>query len=153
MTAFARVGAAIQDAGKITLPALAYFCIFLQIWSKEAAYSTRFDTTDLSSHLETLIACLALLGGSLSASADWAADGCARIMAVALVVAGLHAALHARVWYWFRGEGEVSRRGGRASGRGGPVPRETDATSLCDRCKVSSAPLKKILPTYSWTLQ
>ena len=92
---------AIQDRGTIDLPILAYFAVFWQIWSKEASYSTRFDTTDISSHLETLLACFALLGGSLSAYSDFHSDGCTRIMGVAMFVAFLHVALHARVWYWF----------------------------------------------------
>lgn len=105
VTAFSRVGAAIQDRGTIDLPILAYFAIFWQIWSKEASYSTRFDTTDISSHLETLLACFALLGGSLSAYSDFNSDGCTRIMGVAMFVAFLHMALHARVWYWFANGG------------------------------------------------
>jgi hypothetical protein len=92
---------AIQDRGTIDLPILAYFAVFWQIWSKEASYSTRFDTTDISSHLETLLACFALLGGSLSAYSDFHSDGCNRVMGVAMFVAFLHVALHARVWYWF----------------------------------------------------
>lgn len=106
MCAFTRVGNAIQDRGTIDLPILAYFAIFWQIWSKEASYSTRFDTTDLSSHLETLLACFALLGGSLSAYSDFHSAGCTRIMAVAMFVALLHVALHCRVWYWFQAGGE-----------------------------------------------
>ena len=101
VTAFSKVGVAIQDRGTIDLPILAYFAVFWQIWSKEASYSTRFDTTDISSHLETLLACFALLGGSLSAYSDFHSDGCTRIMGVAMFVAFLHVALHARVWYWF----------------------------------------------------
>jgi len=92
--------------GSISLPSLAYFCIFWQIWSKEASYSTRFDTTDISSHLETLLACFTLLGGSLSAHSPFDGEGCTRIMGMAAFVAALHAALHGRVWYWFREGGE-----------------------------------------------
>mmetsp|Transcript_22893 Transcript_22893/g.47800 ORF Transcript_22893/g.47800 Transcript_22893/m.47800 type:complete len:161 (-) Transcript_22893:363-845(-) len=110
VTAFTRVGSAIQDVGSISLPSLAYFCIFWQIWSKEASYSTRFDTTDISSHLETLLACFTLLGGSLSAHSPFDGEGCTRIMGMAAFVAALHAALHGRVWYWFREGGEVSAR-------------------------------------------
>mmetsp|Transcript_20528 Transcript_20528/g.43114 ORF Transcript_20528/g.43114 Transcript_20528/m.43114 type:complete len:619 (-) Transcript_20528:106-1962(-) len=107
VTAFSRVGNAIQDRGTVDAPILAYFAIFWQIWSKEASYSTRFDTTDISSHLETLLACFALLGGSLSAYSDFNSAGCDRIMGVAMFVALLHVALHARVWYWFQVGGEV----------------------------------------------
>lgn len=101
VSSFSKVGVAIQDRGTIDLPILAYFAVFWQIWSKEASYSTRFDTTDISSHLETLLTCFALLGGSLSAYSDFHSDGCTRIMGVAMFVAFLHVALHARVWYWF----------------------------------------------------
>eukprot|EP00581_Thalassiosira_minuscula_P006548 CAMPEP_0183742494 /NCGR_PEP_ID=MMETSP0737-20130205/64726_1 /TAXON_ID=385413 /ORGANISM="Thalassiosira miniscula, Strain CCMP1093" /LENGTH=625 /DNA_ID=CAMNT_0025978081 /DNA_START=167 /DNA_END=2044 /DNA_ORIENTATION=+ len=111
VTAFMRVGSAIQDKGMIDTPHLAYFAIFWQIWSKEASYSTRFDTTDISSHLETLLACFALLGGSLSAYADFYSAGCTRIMGVAMFVAILHVALHARVWYWFRDAGGAPNMG------------------------------------------
>lgn len=106
VTSFSRVGAAIQERGTVDLPIVAYFAIFWQIWSKEASYSTRFDTTDISSHLETLLACFALLGGSLSAYSDFHSDGCTRVMGAAAFVAVLHAALHARVWYWFQAGGQ-----------------------------------------------
>ena len=101
VTAFSRVGAAIQDRGTIYLPIIAYFALFWSMWNKEASYSTRFDTTDISSHLETLLACFALLGGSLSAYSDFHSDGCTRIMGMGMFVSFLHALLHARVWYWF----------------------------------------------------
>lgn len=101
ITAFSRIGNAIQDRGTIDLPILAYFAIFWQVWSKEASYSTRFDTTDISSHLETLLACFALLGGSLSAYSDFYSAGCTRIMGMAMLVSMLHVLLHLRVWYWF----------------------------------------------------
>lgn len=101
VTAFSRVGAAIQARGTVDAPIIAFFAIFWQVWSKEASYSTRFDTTDISSHLETLLACFALLAGSLSAYSDFYSAGCTRIMAMAMFVAMLHALLHARVWYWF----------------------------------------------------
>jgi hypothetical protein len=108
VTAFTRCGSAIQDRGMVDLPVLAYFAIFWQIWSKEASYSTRFDTSDISSHLETLLACFALLAGSLSAFSDFHSAGSNRIMAVAGFVALLHILLHARVWYWFKEGGQVN---------------------------------------------
>ena len=101
VTAFSRIGAAIQARGTVDGCILAYFAIFWQVWSKEASYSTRFDTTDISSHLETLLACFALLAGSLSAYSDFYSEGCTRIMFMAMFVAFLHVLLHARVWYWF----------------------------------------------------
>jgi hypothetical protein len=108
VTAFSRVGSAIQDRGTVDAPILAYFAVFWQIWSKEASYSTRFDTSDISSHLETLLACFALLAGSLSAFSDFHSAGSDRIMGVAGFVALLHMALHARVWFWFKDGGEVN---------------------------------------------
>jgi hypothetical protein len=106
VVAFSRVGSAIQERGRVDTASLAYFATFWQIWSKEAAYSTRFDTTDISSHLETLLACFSLLAGSLSAFSDFHSAGCNRIMGVGMFVAFLHVALHARVWYWFMEGGE-----------------------------------------------
>ena len=108
VTAFTRCGSAIQDRGMVDVPVLAYFAIFWQIWSKEASYSTRFDTSDISSHLETLLACFALLAGSLSAFSDFNSAGSNRIMAVAGFVALLHMLLHARVWWWFKEGGQVN---------------------------------------------
>lgn len=108
VTAFTRCGSAIQDRGSLDLSVIAYFAVFWQIWSKEASYSTRFDTSDISSHLETLLACFALLAGSLSAFSDFHSAGCNRIMAVAGFVALLHMLLHCRVWYWFKEGGPVN---------------------------------------------
>ncbi|KAL7486785.1 hypothetical protein ACHAW6_012395 [Cyclotella cf. meneghiniana] len=108
VTAFSRVGSAIQERGTVDAPILAYFAVFWQIWSKEASYSTRFDTSDISSHIETLLACFALLAGSLSAFSDFHSAGSDRIMGVAGFVALLHMALHARVWYWFQEGGDVN---------------------------------------------
>jgi hypothetical protein len=101
VTSFSRVGAAIQDRGTIDIPILAYFAVFWLIWKKEESYSTRFDTTDISSHLMTLSVCFALLSGSLSAYSTLDSGGCTRIMGVAMFVALLHAALYIRVWCWF----------------------------------------------------
>ena len=87
VTSFLRVGAAIQDRGPIDTPILAYFAVFWLIWKKEESYSTRFDTTDISSHLMTLSVCFALLSGSLSAYSTLDSGGCTRIMGVAMFVA------------------------------------------------------------------
>lgn len=108
VAAFTRCGSAIQDHGKVDLPVLAYFAVFWQIWSKEASYSTRFDTSDISSHLETLLACFSLLAGSLSAFSDFNSAGSNRIMGVAGFVALMHMMLHIRVWFWFKDGGEVN---------------------------------------------
>lgn len=102
VTAFTRVGVAIQDRGGLDGPSLAYFCIFWLIWGKEASFSTRFDTTDLSSRIETLLTCFAVLFGSLSSTAMFDSGDATRMMIVAAFVALLHFCLHLRVWYWFR---------------------------------------------------
>ena len=102
VTAFTRVGLAIQDNGGLKLPQFFYFCIFWLIWGKEASFSTRFDTTDLSSQMETLFTCFAVLFGSLGSKSDFNTSECTSVMVVALFVALLHFLLHLRVWYWFR---------------------------------------------------
>lgn len=102
VTAFTRVGLAIQDNGELKLPQFFYFCIFWLIWGKEASFSTRFDTADLSSQMETLFTCFAVLFGSLGSKSDFQSNECTSVMIVALFVALLHFLLHLRVWYWFR---------------------------------------------------
>ncbi|EJK62649.1 hypothetical protein THAOC_16729, partial [Thalassiosira oceanica] len=93
------------DTGLVSLPSFAYFVVFWQIWSKEASYGTRFDATDVSGQVETLLCCFALLGGSLSAYGDFDGAGCTRVMGTACFVSLLHAALHARVYWWFKDAG------------------------------------------------
>lgn len=102
VTAFTRVGVAIQDRGGLDGASLAYFCVFWMIWGKEASFSTRFDTTDLSSQVETLLTCFAVLFGSLSSTALFDSGDATRMMVVAAFVSLLHFFLHLRVWYWFR---------------------------------------------------
>lgn len=102
VTGFTRVGVAIQDRGEIDAASFAYFCIFWLIWGKEASFSTRFDTTDLSCQIETLLVCSAVLFGSLSSTAPIESGDGTRMMWVAMFVAFLHFLLHLRVWYWFR---------------------------------------------------
>ena len=102
VTAFTRVGVAIQDRGGLDGASLAYFCVFWLIWGKEASFSTRFDTTDLSSQVETLMTCFAVLFGSLSSTALFDTQDATRMMIVAAFVALLHFLLHARVYFWFR---------------------------------------------------
>lgn len=102
VTAFTRVGVAIQDRGALDGPSLAYFCMFWLIWGKEASFSTRFDTTDLSSQVETLLTCFAVLFGSLSSTAMFDSGDATRMMVVAAFVSLLHFFLHLRVWFWFR---------------------------------------------------
>jgi len=100
--AFTRVGVAVQNRGTIDAPILAYFAIFWTTWFKEASYSTRFDTTDLSSQAETLLTCFAVLFGSLSATGDFQSESGTCVMIVAAFVALLHFLLHVRVFLWFR---------------------------------------------------
>ncbi len=102
VTAFTRVGVAIQDRGGLEPASLSYFIVFWLIWGKEASFSTRFDTTDLSSQVETLLTCFAVLFGSLSSTAPFNSGDATRMMVLAAFVALLHFFLHMRVWFWFR---------------------------------------------------
>ncbi|KAL3944565.1 MAG: hypothetical protein SGBAC_001331, partial [Bacillariaceae sp.] len=68
VTAFTRVGLAITRSGMVTTDSFLYFAVFWTIWSKEASYTTRFDTTDLSAKAGTLVTCFAVLLASLSVS-------------------------------------------------------------------------------------
>jgi hypothetical protein len=105
VTAFTRVGVAIsqQSAQQHALlsddsiSSLLYFAVFWNVWSKEASYSTRFDTTDLSATVETLITCFGVLFASLSVHAPINSTDGTRIMMMAAFVAGLHCFLHIRV--------------------------------------------------------
>ena len=54
VTALTRVGVVISSQGFVSVHALLYFAVFWQMWTKEASYTTRFDTTDLSAQLVTL---------------------------------------------------------------------------------------------------
>lgn len=108
VTALTRVGGVIQDRGTLDGPILAYFALFWLIWGKEASYGTRFDTTDLSSQVETLFTCFAVLFGSLSSHATFDSHGATRIMKITAFVSILHFFLHLRVYYWFRGSPAAS---------------------------------------------
>jgi len=108
VTAFTRVGVAIQDRGDLDGASLAYFVVFWLIWGKEASFSTRFDTTDLSSQMETLLTCFAVLFGSLSSTAPFDSGDATRVMVIAAFVALLHFFLHLRVWFWFRDVSQYS---------------------------------------------
>eukprot|EP00978_Attheya_sp_CCMP212_P009605 scaffold22774_cov55-Attheya_sp.AAC.6 len=70
VTAFTRVGIAVTNRGTIDGPVLAYFALFWNIWGKESSYTTRFDSTDLSAQVESLLTCFAVLFGSLSTTAE-----------------------------------------------------------------------------------
>jgi hypothetical protein len=102
VTAFTRVGMAISEHNGLDAASLLYFAVFWMIWSKETSYSTRFDTTDLSAQIVTLLTCFALLFGSLSTTSPINSEDGTRIMMVAGFVAFLHFLLHVRVALWYR---------------------------------------------------
>jgi hypothetical protein len=105
VTAFTRVGVAISQQSVMqhallsddSISSLLYFAVFWNVWSKEASYSTRFDTTDLSATVETLVTCFGVLFASLSVQAPVNSTDGTRIMMMAAFVAGLHCFLHIRV--------------------------------------------------------
>lgn len=97
VTAFTRVGQAVSINQGIDWATFLYFAVFFNIWSKEADYSSRFDTSDLSAKMSTLVTCFAVLFGSLSASAPLESTGATRIMMVAAFVAILNCLLHVRI--------------------------------------------------------
>jgi len=99
---FTRVGLAITRTSAVKLEDLLYFATFWTIWGKEASYSSRFDTTDLSAKLETLFACFAVLFASLSVSLPMESEGGARIMYMAGFCSFMHFALSARVLWWYK---------------------------------------------------
>ena len=102
VTSFTRVGVAVTNSGTLTGTMVLYFAIFWTIWSKEASYSTRFDTTDLSAQLETLVTCFAVLFASLSTSSPLDSLGGTRIMMMAAFCSFLHCCLMARVYWWHK---------------------------------------------------
>jgi Bacterial low temperature requirement A protein (LtrA) len=97
VTGFTRVGVAISQEGRVSGRSLLYFAIIWNVWRKDSSYSTRFDTTDLSAQMTTLLTCFAVLFASLSVAAPLQSHDGTRIMAMAAFVAGLHCALHIRV--------------------------------------------------------
>jgi hypothetical protein len=102
VTAFTRVGVAITNSGQVTGESILYFAVFWTIWSKEASYSTRFDTTDLSSKVITLLNCFAVLFASLSVSSNIQTEGANRIMIMSAFCSMLHFVLMARVFSFYR---------------------------------------------------
>jgi len=102
VTSITRVGLAISQHNGLDVASLMYFAVFWMIWSKETAYSTRFDTTDLSAQLVTLLTCFALLFGSLSTTSPINSEDGTRIMMVAGFVSFLHFLLHVRVALWYQ---------------------------------------------------
>jgi Bacterial low temperature requirement A protein (LtrA) len=97
VTAFTRVGVGVSQKGALELFHLLYFAVFWTVWSKEASYSTRFDTTDLSASVTTLVTSLAVLFACLSSQAPIPTNDGTRIMIMAGSVAILHCLLHVRV--------------------------------------------------------
>ena len=103
VTAFSRVGMAIAESKKVEMHDLFYFAIFWMIWSKETSYSTRFDVTDLSVQMVTLLTCFATLFASFSTNASVNSVDGTRIMLAAAFVTLLHCFLHVRVAFWYKG--------------------------------------------------
>lgn len=102
VTGFTRVGLAITQSSEVRLESVLYFAVFWTIWGKEASYATRFDTTDLSAQLETLLACFAVLFASLSVNLPMNSNGGTRIMYMAAFCSFLHFCLMARVLWWYK---------------------------------------------------
>lgn len=102
VTAFTRVGIAITNTGRVSGESILYFAVFWTIWSKEASYSTRFDTTDMSAKAITLLSCFAVLFASLSVSSGIETEGANRIMYMSAFCSLLHFILMARVFNWFK---------------------------------------------------
>lgn len=99
VTAFTRVGVSITQLGYLDIRSILYFGIFWSVWSKEASYATRFDTSDLSATASTLVTCFAVLFASLSVQAPIQSIDGTRIMIMAAFVAGLNCLLHIRIAY------------------------------------------------------
>ena len=102
VTGFTRVGLAITSKGSVSPELLCYFAVFWTIWGKETSYATRFDTTDLSAQLETLLTCFAVLFASLSVSLPMSSEGGVRIMVMAAFCASMHLCLMGRVLWWYK---------------------------------------------------
>jgi len=109
VTALARVGVAIQDRGTVDGPILAYFLVFWSVWGKVTAFTTRFDTTDLTSQMEALMTCLAVLCGSLSTTLGFGSGDATRMMEMGLFVSFMHFLTHCRVWFGYRDGGDSVR--------------------------------------------
>lgn len=101
VTGFTRVGLAITSIGSVQMEHILYFAVFWTIWSRETSYATRFDTTDLSAQLETLLTCFAVLFASLSVSLPMDSEGGVRIMIMSAFCSSMHFFLMARVLWWY----------------------------------------------------
>ncbi|KAL7581512.1 hypothetical protein ACA910_022081 [Epithemia clementina (nom. ined.)] len=116
VTAFTRVGVAISTEGFVDINSLLYFAVFWTVSGKEARYSTRFDTTDLSAQAVTLVTCFAVLFASLSVQQPINSVDGTRVMVMAAFVSGLHILLYVRVlvterWREGDNEGDTSTDG------------------------------------------
>jgi hypothetical protein len=147
VTAFTRVGVAISQQSVMqhallsddSISSLLYFAVFWNVWSKEASYSTRFDTTDLSATIETLVTCFGVLFGSLSVQAPINSTDGTRIMMMAAFVAGLHCFLHIRV--------AVSARSGASGVRSAANSTESSPSSTSSALQQSA--LAKTVMAYA----
>mmetsp|Transcript_9600 Transcript_9600/g.28662 ORF Transcript_9600/g.28662 Transcript_9600/m.28662 type:complete len:568 (-) Transcript_9600:1224-2927(-) len=101
VTGFTRVGLAITNDRGVQLQHVLYFAVFWTIWEKETSYGTRFDTTDLSAQLKTLLTCFAVLFASLSVPLPMSSDGGIRIMIMAAFCASTNLSLMVRVLWWY----------------------------------------------------
>lgn len=104
VTGFTRVGVAMSEQGEIGFSSFCYFAIFFNVWSKQASYSTRFDTTDLSAQIAHLLTCFAVLFASLSVQAPIESLDANRILIMAAAVALLHCWLYLRVLFAARSD-------------------------------------------------
>lgn len=130
VTAFTRVGVAISQSYFIDASRLLYFAVFWHVWSKETAYSTRFDTTDLSAQMVTLVSCFAVLFACLSVQAAIDTVDGTRVMIMAAFVAALHCWLHVRVVVTMSKEEETSNTAAGTMGLSDPsTVSTTPATS------------------------
>ena len=102
VTSFSRVGKEISQTGTLTWCLVAYFGIFWLFWMKESSYSTRFDTSDLSSQIKTLITCFVVLYATLSISTSFDGESGTRIMMAAAIVSFLNFLAHTRVYFKFK---------------------------------------------------
>jgi len=102
VTAFTRVGIAMTNSGQVSGESVLYFAVFWTIWSKEASYSTRFDTTDMSAKTITLLNCFAVLFASLSVSSGMQTEGANRIMFMSAFCSMLQFFLMARVFHFYQ---------------------------------------------------
>lgn len=102
VTGFTRVGLAITQSTEVRMESVLYFAVFWTIWGKGASYASRFDTTDLSAQLQTLLTCFAVLFTSLSVNLPMESEGGTRIMYMAAFCSLMHFSLMVRVLWWYR---------------------------------------------------